>query len=469
MKKNILIHLLIFLSILTAHAQIGEKVYNKYCAGCHGANLQGTTSASPLIKMEWKHGFEKKEISQTIRKGVSGSTMIAWESVLKETEISALADFIIQSQKNTEIKADTSKIEFINSTYYRLKIEKFFTPGLTTPWGIEFVDTNRALISGKKQGFRWFVNGQMDSKPIEGLPPAFILNETSGYLDLALDPDYKNNGWVYLSICHTNGDFSDKKALSLTKIIRGKIVDYQWVNNETLFEVSDSLMVVNGSRWGCRLLFDKTGQLYFTIGEMVKSMDSQDLGKPTGKVFRINSDGSIPKDYPFSGNKTALPALFSIGNRNVQGIAQHPATGDIWATEHGPKGGDELNILKAGNNYGWPVITYGINYNGTSITDKTHEEGMEQPVLYWTPSIAASAIDFSTSPLFPKWKNNLLIGSLAFQELRRVVIENDHVIHQEILLKDMGRVRDVKFGPDGALYLLMNDQDAVFRIVPETE
>ncbi len=452
--------------VLPAVAQNGQEIFKNFCSGCHGANLQGTTSATPLIKDEFKHGSKKNLIASTIKNGVPGTTMIAWKNILNEDEIDALAGFILASQSQPSAMTEMEPVEIINTIDYDLQINKIDAGDLITPWGIEFVNEDTALISGKKQGLRWFVEGAMDPKPITGLPPAFVHNETSGYLDLALDPDYQNNGWIYLALCHTNGDFSAQTPLSMTKIVRGKIIGHQWTNEQTLYEVEDSLMVRDGSRWGSRLLFDDDGHLYFTIGEMVKSMDAQDLSKTTGKIFRINRDGSIPKDNPFLDQPEALQAIFSIGNRNAQGIAQHPQTGEIWSSEHGPKGGDELNIINSGANYGWPVITYGVNYDNTIISDETHWEGMEQPVMYWTPSIAVSAIEFNTSHLFPKWKNNLMVGSLAFQELWRLVIEKDRVIHSELIFKNKGRIRDVKFAPNGALFLLMNDPDAVFEITP---
>jgi glucose/arabinose dehydrogenase len=226
-------------------------------------------------------------------------------------------------------------------------------------------------------------------------------------------------------------------------------------------------MVVNGDRWGCRFLFDKKGYLYFTIGDMGKAMDSQDVSRATGKVFRIYPDGSIPEDNPFIKVPHALPAIFTIGNRNVQGLAQHPLTGEIWATEHGPRGGDELNILRKGANYGWPLITYGVNYDGKIISNKDRQEGMEQPVIQWTPSIAVCPAEFCISPLFPKWKNNLMVGALAYEQLERLIIEKDQVVGKEMIIKGFGRVRDIKISPEGALYVVLNKPDMILRITPE--
>ena len=194
---------------------------------------------------------------------------------------------------------------------------------------------------------------------------------------------------------------------------------------------------------------------------MARAMDSQNPGKPSGKTFRINKDGSIPKDNPSLGKKGALAAVYTTGNRNVQGLAQHPATGEIWATEHGPMGGDELNILKKGRNYGWPLVTYGVDYSGEIVSKITEGKGFEPPVTQWTPSLAICPAEFITSGLFARWKNNLFVGALAFEEIRRLVIQDHTVTSQEVILKGVGRVRDLKIGPDGALYVLLNDPDMI--------
>jgi len=192
------------------------------------------------------------------------------------------------------------------------------------------------------------------------------------------------------------------------------------------------------------------------------------LARPEGKIFRINRDGSIPESNPLKNKKNVFQAIYAWGTRNVQGIAQHPATGEIYFTDHGPEGGDELNRLKNGANYGWPDITYGVDYGGAIISNETHKEGMEQPLTYWTPSIAVSAIEFVSGHMFPKWNNDLLVTALKFEEVRRLAIENDKVKDDEILLKGYGRVRDIKIGPDGALYVLTNTPDALLRITPKT-
>ena len=448
-----------------AFSQQTEVVYKTYCGGCHGSKLEGN-SAPALIKTVWLHGSTHDAIFKNIKSGIPHTEMKGWSSVLKDNQINALVTFIVASQKQPP-KANAAIPAKIVTKDYVLKVEKIDSGHTSTPWGIEFVNANRALISEKPGKLKWLINGKLDTVPVRGLPAATTQSGTGGFMDIALDPKYQENGWVYLGFSHTNGNILDKDAPGMTKIIRGKIKDHEWTDEQTLFEVPDSLMVVRGDRWGCRFLFDKAGFLYFTIGDMGKAMASQDLSRPVGKVYRIYPDGSIPKDNPFVNTPGALPAIFTLGNRNVEGIAQHPVTGAIWATEHGPRGGDELNILKKGANYGWPVITYGIDYSGNIVSEKTEQKGMEQPVTQWTPSIAVCPAEFITSPLFAKWKNNLMIGALAFEELRRLVIVDDKVTKQEIIMKGYGRVRDIKTSPDGALYVLLNKPDIILRITPE--
>lgn len=288
-------------------------------------------------------------------------------------------------------------------------------------------------------------------------------------MDIALDPDYTQNGWVYLAYSHTEGATNDKEAPALTKVIRGKIQNNQWTDPQTLFAADATLYPVKGNRWGCRFLFDNSGYLYFTIGDMAQAMDAQDLSKATGKVYRIYPDGSIPADNPFRDDPNALPAIFTMGNRNTQGLAQHPETGAIWSTDHGPMGGDELNILTQGSNYGWPIVTYGVDYSGEIVSELTEKEGMEPPIKQWTPSPGLSTATFCTSPLFPAWNNHLLIGALALEELKLLTLSGESVSQEEVIIKNLGRVRDVKFGPDGALYIVLNKPDVILRLTPKPE
>lgn len=467
MRKIIVLTFMWLLPVAILFGQPGENIYRTYCAGCHGNQLQGN-SASKLIKTDWQYGRGKGAIVRNIRFGIPGTEMVAWGTALNAEQINAVADYIVAAQEVAP-NAIRPIPERLTTKDYVLKVETLISEGLNTPWGIEFVDSRRALITERTGSIRWMIDGKLDPQPVAGVPMTYSQQTTGGLMDIALDPDYAKNGWVYIGFSHTLDNPADKAARGMTKVVRGKIRDHKWVNEQTLFEAPDSLKISGGNRWGCRFLFDKKGYLYFTIGDMARGIDSQNPGKPSGKVFRIYPDGSIPEDNPYRNKKGMLPAIYTIGNRNVQGLAQHPVTGEIWATEHGPMGGDELNILKKGANYGWPLVTFGVDYSGEIVSDKTEMEGMEPPVLHWTPSIAVCPAEFVTGEPFARWKNNLIVGALAFEEIRRLVIQGTKVVSQEMILKGYGRVRDVKTGPDGALYVLLNSPDMVLRITPQQE
>ncbi|MCB1123648.1 MAG: PQQ-dependent sugar dehydrogenase, partial [Verrucomicrobiae bacterium] len=429
------------------------KLYQTYCAACHGVNMEGAQH-TPLKKKDWLYGRDRGRMRQRVMYGIPNTDMIPWSQVLSNKQIDALVDYIIESQDTppTEPRPFPDRIQ---TRDYLVDVEALVTEGFRSdPWGIEFVDEHRALITERRGGLRWLVNGELDPQPVNGIPVPTQYND-SGMLDIALDPQYEDNGWVYIGYVQALGDPSTKETPAMTRIIRGRVSGHQWIDQQEIFCVPDSLHFSNGTRWGCRLLFDKEGYLYFSIGDIGRNDEVQQLSKPGGKLYRIFPDGSIPPDNPFVGKPGALEAIFTLGNRNIQGIGQHPVTGALWATEHGPMGGDELNILEKGKNYGWPLISWGINYNGERVTDLVEKEGMEQPVKFWTPSPALCPLEFYTGGLFPKWKNQLFIGALAFEEVKFLRIGKERVISEEVILKNYGRVRDIKTGPEGALYVVL--------------
>ena len=290
-------------------------------------------------------------------------------------------------------------------------------------------------------------------------------------MDVAIDPDYKNNGWVYLAYSHVleKTRQGDNRPPAMTRLVRGKLKDNAWTEEQVIFEADHDKYSTTRHHYGCKIVFDPDGYLYFGIGERGAQDQAQDITRPNGKIHRIRTDGSIPEDNPFVNEPGAVKSIYTFGNRNPQGLAVHPETGEVWETEHGPMGGDELNLIQKGVNYGWPVITYGRNYNGTIITDIVRKEGMEQPILYWKPSIAVCGLDFYNGDLFPKWKNRLLVGALKYEEVQLLDIHENRVIHQQTIVKNMGRVRDVSTGPDGAIYVVLNNPDKVLRLTPLEE
>ena len=335
--------------------------------------------------------------------------------------------------------------------------EALEVPNLRNPWGIVFLRNNGILISEKEGKLLHFKGGKRTE--IQGLPEILVRGQ-GGLLDLELHPKYEENGWIYLSYSSPEGEGRGGN----TAILRAKLEAGRLVDKELLYKGVPN--TTKGQHWGSRLEFDRAGYLYFTIGDRGnRDVNPQDIQRDGGKVYRIHDDGRIPKDNPFVGIAKAKEAIFSYGHRNLQGLTKHPETGAIWSHEHGPRGGDEINIVQKGKNYGWPVITYGINYIGTKITDKTAQEGMEQPLHYWVPSIAPSGMAFVSSDRYKDWKGSLLVGSLAFQYLERLILKDNKVVGREKLMDGIGRVRNVRQGPDGYIYVAVEGK-GIYKLIP---
>lgn len=322
--------------------------------------------------------------------------------------------------------------------------------GLEHPWGLAFLPDGRMLVTERPGRLRLVSADGTLSAPLKGVPEVWARGQ-GGLLDVAVDPDFGSTGLVYLSFSEPG------EGGAGTAVARGKLVGEALEGVEVIFRQSPKLEA--GQHFGSRLVFDRDGLLYVTTGDRGNWDYPQALDKGQGKIFRIQRDGGIPEGNPYVGRDDADPAIWSYGHRNVQGAALHPGTGKLWQTEHGARGGDELNIPEPGKNYGWPVITLGVNYSGASIgSGKKEMPGMEQPIHSWTPSIAPSGLAFYTHERFPAWQGDLFVGALAFQRIVRLELEGDKVVGEEPLLVDMGeRIRDVRQGPDGYLYLLTDD------------
>lgn len=328
---------------------------------------------------------------------------------------------------------------------------------LSNPWGMTWLPDGSMLITEKSGDLIHFKN---DKKiEINGVPEVYNRGQ-GGLLDIELHPNYSENGWIYITHSSTQGEGNGGN----TTLIRCKLKDESLVNIQTLYKAAPNS--TRGQHFGSRIEFDNEGHVYFSIGDRGdRDVNPQDITRDCGKTYRLNDDGSIPKDNPFVNETNAKKAIFTYGNRNPQGMAKHPKTGEIWIHEHGPKGGDEINILKKGANYGWPVISYGVNYSGSKFTEETSRNGMEQPVHYWTPSIAPCGMDFVTGNKYPDWKGHLLVGSLKFNYIELVKLDGNKVIGREKIAEDIGRVRNVKMGPGGYIYIALEGQGIV-KLVP---
>jgi len=330
--------------------------------------------------------------------------------------------------------------------------------GLERPWGMAFLPDGRVLVT-ERVGRLKLIGSDGSVEEVSGLPSIAAVGQ-GGLLDVALHPDYDAFGRIYLSYVY-------REAGGLgTAVARASLSGNRLENVETIFRMQPTS---SGSRhFGSRFAFLSDGTLLFTIGDRGNRPRAQDLGDHAGKTLRINADGSVPSDNPFVDRADAMPEVYTYGNRNAQGMTIHPDTGTVWQHEHGPRGGDEINIIEPGVNYGWPEITYGEAYSGGSIGSGTSRPGMAEPVIHWTPSIAPSGMDFYEGERFPEWRGDLFVGALAGQHLRRVEVSGERVVAQETLLqRRLGRIRDVVSGPDGYLYLLTDSNDGgLFRLEP---
>jgi aldose sugar dehydrogenase len=335
--------------------------------------------------------------------------------------------------------------------------------GLNHPWSLAFLP-DRGMLVSERPGrlLRLDADGRFVAE-VTGLPAIFVDGQ-AGLLDIAIGPDFGNDGWLYLSYAKSN----IRGNLAGTAVFRARLDGSALVDREVIYEQEPKLS--SGTHVGSRLVFDGAGHLFVTQGENNKRPTAQDLDKLQGKLVRLNLDGSVPVDNPFVGRKGVRPEIWSYGHRNMQGAAMNPWTHELWTSEHGPMGGDEINIPKPGRNYGWPIITYGINYNGQPIPESvgTAAEGMEQPHHYWKVSPAVSGMAFYTGERLAGWNGNLFIGALAGTSLIRLELEGDRIVHEERLLGDRGdRIRDVRQGPDGLLYLLTDAVNGkLLRIEP---
>lgn len=331
---------------------------------------------------------------------------------------------------------------------------------IPVPWGMAFLPDGSMLVTEITGDLIHFKDGK---KTMVSNVPKVYKRGQGGLLDVAVHPDYENNGWIYISYASDEGN----EKGGHTALMRAKLKDNALVDNDVLYKATPN--TTKGQHFGSRIVFDNDGYLFLSIGERGdRDTNPQDITRDGGKVYRFNDDGSIPKDNPFVGKDGAKTAIYSYGHRNPQGLAKNPETGEIWDNEHGPRGGDEINIIKPGKNYGWPLVTYGINYSGTPITDKTEMEGMTQPIHYWLPSIAPSGMAFVSSDKYgADWKGSVLVGSLKFQYLERLAMDGNKVTKREKLMADLGRVRDVKEGPDGLIYVAVEGK-GIYKLVPKT-
>jgi aldose sugar dehydrogenase len=441
----------------------GEILYQKNCSSCHGIKLQGGNAQS-LVDGVWQYGSDRGYVFRNIKFGIAHVGMPSYQATLNDRDINAIIAFLQAAEKTAGVQPPALPTQLETQDYF-IKVD-ILTAALEIPWGIAFINADHLLVTERPGRLRVIRDGKLSDQAIHGTPQ--VLSEgQGGLLDVAVDPEFHNNGWIYLAYSHAlAAPAAQPRSPAMTRIVRGRIKDHNWTDQQLIFEAPHGTYRTTRHHYGCRIAFDPQGYLYFGIGDRGAQEQAQLLDRPNGKIHRMHKDGNIPKDNPFVAKTEALPSIFSYGHRNPQGMSVHPTNGDVWVSEHGPMGGDELNLISQGLNYGWPEITFGVNYNGAIITLDTRKPGMEAPNYYWKPSPAVCGIDFIHGPLFPKWRNRLLVASLKYEDVKLLDIEDDRVIHSQVIFKNYGRVRDVACAPNGAIYIVLNRPGAILRLTP---
>ncbi len=428
-----------------------EAHYAEFCASCHGSTMEA------FVDRKWKYGSSRDEIIKSIAMGITKAGMPSYDTTFTAVQLSSLADYIMKGISDRASYDPVSKVtpQYYTTEKMTLEVDTV-VGGLEVPWGIKVTTDGTVYFTERKGTFKvqYPDNSLVE---IKNVPTALSFGQ-GGMMDVALHPDHESNGWIYLS--YTKAGENDTKT---TAVARGRINSGSWVDHEDIFEAVP--YVDTRYHFGSRLIFDKQNYLYVTVGDRGKRDDHpQFLTNSCGKVHRLRDDGSIPEDNPFYDQTEAIKSIWSYGHRNQQGMVYDKKHDRIWTHEHGPRGGDELNLIQPAQNYGWPIISYGINYNGTTFTNLTAKKGMIAPTKYWIPSIAPSGMAIVEGNRYPGWEGDILSGSLRFNYLSRISLDDHMTVTEERILKDIGRVRAIEMGADGYLYIGVEEPGRILRV-----
>lgn len=454
------------------------NLYNETCAKCHGVNAEGGGGGTPSLNT-WAKFDQKwdKAFFDSTKNGVKLAGMEPYGDTMSDETIWGLVVHIRELQAKA-LRAQYGDPKPTNGAfrtkYDSFKIETVVAEGrdsgLKTSWSISWLPTGQMLVSNKPGGIVIVQGGKVVGE-IKDLPPIVDLGQ-GGQMEVRVHPNYAKNGWIYLTIADPKKDGTKQ---GITKVVRGKIRlkgdDATWYGQETIFESPQSAYNGSGVHFGSKIAFDGRGHVYFSHGERGSGELAQDLTKPNGKIYRVNEDGSIPSDNPYASEaskaKGYIPAIWSYGHRNPQGLTIG-LDGVVYDTEHGPRGGDEVNVIDKASNYGWPLVCFSINYNDSPLHTPWPAAGQDikMPLFRWLPSIGASGLTVVKGSAFSKWKGDLIAGGLVGQNVDRIRVYGGKMVEREELIHGMGRVRDIAEGPDGNIYVALNQPDKIIRLVP---
>ena len=471
------------LNMPEAPPDVIARLYQRECAVCHGEALQGAPQGTALIGADLLHGNSVDDIARSTAKGFSERGMPAFSAALSDEQIWALALYISEQRQGTNLEdfRYNAPLEIpsgvIESERHDFAIETVMDGLDPLPFSIEPLPDGRLLLSEKRRGLSIITADGQQTDLIEGAPKAYgdsfnFVGQPMGLgwmMDVALHPDYENNGWIYLHYgdrCSDCNAFSRKSGqdVSMNKLVRGRIRDGAWVDEEVLWQADyEFYTMMPEIAAGGRITFDNDGFVYFGVGikGLMEHIGIQDLSTPFGKIMRLHNDGRLPVGNPFAGTPDAEPAIWTYGHRNPQGLEFNPVTNELWSTEMGPRGGDEINLIEPGLNYGWPLFSLGVNYDGKPVAwgkvlgIDFDLADIQQPLVDFTPAPALSSFVFYQGDMFPAWTGDIIVGTLRASDLLRMRVTDHQLVHQETLLEDLGRFRDIEVGPAGEIYLLL--------------
>ncbi|MDP6536770.1 MAG: PQQ-dependent sugar dehydrogenase [Gammaproteobacteria bacterium] len=472
------------------------RMFQDNCAVCHGENLEGAAQGTPL-RGTLRHGESMDELITNISSGYEDSGMPTWRDIFTPIQIRGIAMYILETRANMGYVTSNFEMPLtvpedeIESELHNFRLETLISDLNPLPFSIEPLPDGRLLLTEKTQGVSIISPDGEQSELIRGTPKAYDdiyrletrldIERGMGWMfDTVLHPNYAQNNWVYLYFsdrCEDCNELSREidRPVSMNKLVRGRIEGGEWQDEEIIWQAQAEHYGLAGDvAAGGRVAFDNFGRVYFSIGMKGNPRGIQDLSTPWGKIHRVNDDGSIPQDNPFADRDDVYRSIFTFGHRSPQGLEFDTQAGQLWGTEHGPRGGDEVNLLLPGRNYGWPLYSLGMDYDGTPV-EYGRELGIafelpdiEQPVVDLTPSPAVSSFIISDSEKFPEWEGDFLVGSLKARSLFRFVIENNTLVHRETLIEGFGRIRDIEAGFDGDIYLLLEHGSGgqIVRLIP---
>ena len=466
-----------------------EDLYHERCAACHGGDLKGSAEGTPLVGGDLTRGDSMDAIVRSISEGNAEEGMPAWDETLSEAQIRSLAILISEERANTTFAdfrmAPSLQVtdEVMTTELHRFRLEAVITGLDPLPYSIAPLPDGGLLLTEKMRGLSMVSADGVQSPLIVGAPKGHrddayregpLHYGTGWILDVAIHPDYEKNGWIYLSYGHRCDNCGGSKSMG--RLVRGRITDDAWVDEEVIWEADPE--TYNGypdMALGGRIAF-ADGHVYLSIGMKTDGSEPQDLTHPTGKIHRMFDDSAVPEDNPFVTVSGALPTVWTYGHRSPQGLEHNHATGELWSTEMGPRGGDEVNLIERGRNYGWPVSSEGMHYTGQPVDGTRFGIGridvdpatIVQPVVDLTPSVAISSFVFYSGSSFPEWRGQMLAGSLKGSDLYRFRLEDGRLVQRETLIEDLARFRDVEVGADGTVYLLLEHEagSQILKMVP---